>query len=148
MAKDPNAPIPLARYRGVVESTGEVIDIDAPAVRGRRRKGRRKMYGLVDLEMQARLELTGQEWTVLHTIMAAVNGETNEARISIVEIAERLNIAQSNVSRIMKTLRDRRIIFTLRIGVHRVNTHLMFRGSNQDWDIATETEREPQWVRS
>lgn len=105
------------------------------------------MYGLVDLEMQARLDLTGQEFRVLHTVMAAVNSETNEAAIGVKQIAETLMIPAPGVSRIMKTLRDRRIIFTLRQGVHRVNTHLMFRGSNQDWDIATDTEREPQWER-
>lgn len=147
MPKEPHNIVPLARYRGTNAATGEEIDIDAPAVRGRRRRGRRKVYALVDIEMQARLELTGQEWRVLHTIMASVNAETNEARVAIAEIAERLDIPSSNVSRIMKTLRDRRIVFTLRQGVHRVNTHLMFRGSNQDWDIATDTEKEPQWER-
>lgn len=105
------------------------------------------MYALVDIEMQARLELTGQEWTVLHKIMAAVNGETNEAKITVGDIARELDVAQPTVSRVMKNLRDRRIIFSTNARTHRVNAHLMFRGSNQDWDIATDMEREPQWTR-
>lgn len=139
--------IPMTTHEAVNQATGEVLDLAMTALRGRRRKGRRKMYALVDLEMQDRLELTGQEWAVLHKIMASVNAETNEARITVAEIAERLGIAPSNTSRIMKTLRDRRIVKTLRGGVHRVNAHLMYRGSNQDWDIATDTEKEPQWTR-
>lgn len=105
------------------------------------------MYALVDLEMQARLELTGQEWTILHHIMAAVNGESNEAKITVGDIARELDIVQPTVSRVIKHLRDRRVIFSIDARTHRVNTHLMFRGSNQDWDIATETEREPVWAR-
>lgn len=132
---------------GVVRGTGEVLDVEIPAKRGRRRKGRRKVYAMVDLESLDRLELTGQEWDVLTRLMRAVNQETNEARIGVVEMAQDLGIAQPNVSRIMKTLRERRIIETLRQGVHRINSHIMYRGSNQDWDDATDVERAPLWRR-
>lgn len=105
------------------------------------------MYAMVDLESLDRLELTGQEWAVLHRLMRAVNQETNEARVGIMEIATDLDLHAPAVSRVMKTLRERRIIETLRQGVHRVNSHIMYRGSNQDWDDATDTEREPLWRR-
>lgn len=136
---------PMTRYRGVVESTGEVVDIDAPAVRGRRRKGRRRVFALVDLASLDRLELTGQEWSVLTRIMRGVNPETNEAALSIEQIADDLGIHQASVSRCFKVLRDRRIVMTLRRSVHRVNSNIMFRGSTQDWETVSAIEKEPLW---
>jgi DNA-binding transcriptional ArsR family regulator len=138
---------PMTRYVGIVGSTGEVIDIEAPAIRGRRRRSKRKMYAMVDLESLRDLELTASEYAVLSHVMGAVNAETNEASITLAEIADQLRIAESGVARTMKSLRDRNIVVTRRQGVHRVNSHIMFRGSNQDWDIATDTEKEPVWKR-
>jgi hypothetical protein len=138
---------PMTRYRGVVQSTGELVDVDAPAIRGRRRRSRRKVYAMVDLESLDQLELTGAEWRVLHRLMRATNVETNEARIAVREVALDLSMAEPNVSRVMRELRDRRVVHTLRQSVHRINPHIMFRGSNQDWDIATDTEPEPVWSR-
>lgn len=105
------------------------------------------MFALTDLESMDRLELTGAEWSVLHRIMRGVNTETNEARLSVQEIADDTGMARPNVSRIMKALRERAIIYTLRDGVHRVSTHLMFRGSVPDWDEATDVEPTPIWKR-
>ena len=138
---------PMTRYVGVVGSTGEVIDIEAPAIRGRRRRSKRKMYAMVDLEALRELELSAAEYAVLTHIMGAVNAETNEAAIMLSEVAAQLGIAESGVARTMKSLRDRNIVVTRRQGIHRVNSHIMFRGSNQDWDIATDTEKEPVWKR-
>jgi predicted transcriptional regulator len=137
---------PLAHYTGIVGSTGEVIDVVAPAVRGRHtRKGRRKVFAMVDLESLDRLQLTGSEWRVLHRIMRAVNPETNEARVVLTEIADEMGVKNPSVYRTMRELRERRIVVTRRQGVHKVNPHIMYRGSNADWDIATEYEPEPIW---
>lgn len=145
MATEPTIEQPTTRYRGVVESTGEVVSIDAPAVRGRRRKGKRRIFALVDLAALDRLMLTGQEWTILHRLMRSVNPETNEAVITQAEIAEDLGFMPSRVGQVFKTLRERHIVFTLRNRVHRINYHLMFRGSTQDWEIVSASEREPLW---
>lgn len=106
------------------------------------------MYALIDLESLADLELTASEYAVLAKIMAAVNAETNEASITLAEVAAQLSVAESSVARTMKSLRERNIVITRRQGAHRVNSHIMFRGSNQDWDIATDTEKEPVWKRA
>lgn len=143
----PENVIPMTTTVGVVRGTGEVLDVEIPAKRGRRRNGRRKVYAMVDLEALDRLELSGQEWEVLTRLMRAVNQETNEARVGVTEIGMDLGIAPQSVSRAMRTLRERRIIETLRQGVHRVNSHIMYRGSNQDWDDATDLERMPLWRR-
>lgn len=103
------------------------------------------MFALVDLVALTRLELTGQEWTVLHRVMRGVNPETNEAPLSMQEIADDLEIHQASVARCFKVLRDRRIIFTLRRSVHRINAHIMFRGSTQDWETISAVEKEPLW---
>lgn len=147
MASNTENDPPLTRYRGIVESTGEVIDIDAPAVRGRRRRGKRRPFALVDLASLDRLELSALEWRVLHRIMRAVNPETNEANIYQAEIAEDLGVPHPSVSRAYRTLCDRRVVFRLRRGVHRVNTNIMFRGSTQDWNTISTTEKEPLWRR-
>lgn len=136
---------PTARYRAVIPETGQVLDIDGPQLRGRRRKGKRRAFALVDLLSLVRLELTGREWDTLHQIMRAVNPETNEAAITQQEMADYLNIRPANIGRTIKTLRDRYIITTLRPGVHRVNAHIMYRGSTQEWEINSASEREPLW---
>jgi len=138
---------PMVRYQAIDRATGEVTDIDGPAFRRGKKRGRKRMFALMDVETFRRLDLTGQEWRVLHEIIANINADTNEARVSRAEIAERLDIAPPNVTRIMRNLRDRRIVKTLRNGVHRVNAHLVFRGSVPDWDTVTESEREPVWHR-
>lgn len=147
MKPPPENVVPMTTKTGVIRDTGEVFDYLTPAKQGRRRKGRRKVYALTDLESLKRLQLSAQEWSVLHVVMAAVNPETNQAAIGVNQIAEELDILAPAVSRVMKTLRERRVIETLRQGVHRVNSHIMFRGSNQDWDDATDIEREPLWRR-
>lgn len=138
----------MARTPAYNHDTGEVLELSIAQPRGRkRRKGKRKMFALTDLESLALLDLTGAEWRVLTRIMRAVNPETNEARITQTEIAEELSMAQPNVSRIVKMLRERRILFALSASGYRVNAHIMYRGSNLDWDTATDNEVEPVWTR-
>lgn len=132
-------------HLGVVRDTGEIVDVEMPVTRGRKRKGRRKVYALLDLESIDRLKLRASEWSVLHRIMREVNPETNVARVTQTEIADDLGMHQSGVGRAMKELTDRRIVYTLGYAAYKVNSHIMFRGSNQDWDIATDTEEEPEW---
>ncbi len=132
---------------GVVRETGQIMDVDVPVRRGRKRKGRRKVYALMDLESLDRLELVGAEWEVLSRIMRAVNPETNIATIQQKIIAEDLHMASSNVNRIIRALRERRVLFDVVGGAFRVNAHIMYRGSNQDWDMATDIEEEPEWTR-
>lgn len=105
------------------------------------------MYALIDLESLDRIELVGGEFEVLSRIMRSVNPETNIAYVLQRVIAEDVHMAQPNVNRILRALRERRIIFDVADGGFRVNSHIMFRGSNQDWDIATDSEEEPEWSR-
>ena len=138
----------MTTRQGVVRSTGEVLDVEFPATRARRRRGRRKVYAMVDLEVISDLELSGAEWRVLGRIMRAVHPETNLASVTARTIAEDLQLDESNVAKVIRALHTRHILETKTRGVHRVNPHIMYRGSNQDWDIATETYPEPIWRRA
>ena len=144
---EPETEMPMTRFRGVVPSTGEVIDIDAPAARGRRRKSKHRVFALADMGALARLEMTGREWDFFWTVARHLNPETNEARITLSEIADNLGMQRQNASKMSTELRKRGILITLRRGVHRINAHLLFRGSNLDWDAVTISEREPLWRR-
>jgi len=103
---------------------------------------------MVDLEVLDQLELSAAEFAVLTRVMRAVHPETNEAHVTLQEISHDVVMARPNVSRVMRDLRDRRVLYTEARGLHRVNPHIMFRGSNQDWDVATETAKEPIWRRA
>lgn len=144
----PSNVIPLTHHSAVVQSTGEVLDLTMSARVGKRRKAKRKMYALMDLESLAQLQLRTSQWRVLTRLMRAVNPEDNQARISLTEIGEDIGMARSNVSRVMRELVDRQIVFMVRLGQWRVNAHIMYRGSNADWDIATDTDPEPTWGRA
>jgi DNA-binding transcriptional ArsR family regulator len=138
---------PITTRTGVVRNTGEVVDVEFPAAHGTRKKGKRKVFAMMDLEALDRIELSRAEWEVLTRIMRSVNPETNEAGVQIRQIALDVGMAQSNVSRIMKDLRDRRVVYTLRQGQHKVNPHIMFRGTTDDWGNVTFTHPEPIWRR-
>ena len=103
------------------------------------------MFALLDIESIDRLKLTALEWEVLHRIMRAVNGETNEAAITVGRIATDLDRPQPSVSRALTALRDRHIVYSGAPGTFRVNAWLSFRGSNDDWNIAMDNETEPIW---
>lgn len=134
-------------HQGINHATGEIIDVAMPATRGRRRKGRRKVFAMVDLEALDQLELTGFEWRVLHAVMRRVDVETNWSHFTVVGLARALGVASPSISRVLRELRGRRIVETLEPGIHRVNPHIAFRGSNQDWDTATDSHPEPLWRR-
>lgn len=138
----------MTRYHAIIPETGEVVDIEGPAFRRGKKRGKRRVFALMDLDALQRLELTAAEWRVLHYMMGKVESDSNECRVARAEIATGLGVAPPNVTRVLQTLRARRIIFTYRYAVHRINAHIMFRGSVQDWETLTDTEPEPIWGRA
>ena len=137
----------MARMRGRVDETDQSVTIDV-ARRRKRKKGWRDHVMLTDIDMMAKLELTGAEWRVLHCLMAFIQEKGGvEARVSVRELSERVGIAEPNVSRMFKLLRERRIILTHRIGVHEVNPWLAYNGDFDSWSTETEKWDEPIWSR-
>lgn len=138
----------LVHTPGYITATGEEVTVMIPEKRAARRRTRRRVYGLIDLEAMARLEMTAAEYQLLFQIASHVNLETGEARVTVREIARRLGRASSNVSNTLAALRERRIVTSPRPRVHVVNPHLLYRGSNKEWDIAMESVvGEPRWRR-
>jgi hypothetical protein len=137
----------LARFRGRVEETGQSVVMDVPR-RRKRKKGWRDHVSMVDVGVLTRLQLTGLESRVLWMIVKHVPEKGgNEARCTLAEIADETGIAGPNVSRIMKTLRDRRLLHTERQGVHHVSPWLAWSGDFDSWNAEAEKWPEPIWER-
>jgi len=103
---------------------------------------------MVDNDVMQRLEMTGSEYRVLWAIASHVpksGGST--AYVQVSELAEELGIQQSFVSRILRVLRDRRIITTVRTGQHKINPWIMWNGMMDDWVDESEGYPEPIYSR-
>jgi DNA-binding transcriptional ArsR family regulator len=147
MERDSNV-VSMARMRGRVDETNQTVSIDVPR-RRKRKKGWRDHVMLTDIDVMARLDMTGSEWRVLHGLMAFVQEKGGvEARVSVSELADRISMAAPNVSRIFSALRDRHIVRTLRPGVHEINPWLAYNGDFDSWNAETEKWAEPIWVRN
>lgn len=107
------------------------------------------MFALVDMSRMSELVLTTTESRVLWCICDSLSkGSGSIARIGTGEIAERTGILSQNVSKTLRSLRDRRIITRERNGVWAVNPWLIYAGSAEDWEAATDGHPEPEWSRS
>lgn len=144
--------IPLRRgdraIKGFVTETGEEVTSFIPDRRGRKRKARQKHMSMVDVDVMARLELSQYEARVFWKMMTHVPPRSGSvAFVTVKQLSEETGIHRVNVSKTLKTLRDRRIIRTLRAGQHHINTHIAFSGSFDDWNATDGTEAEPLWTR-
>lgn len=140
----------MVRFNGHVVDTGQSVQVEAPR-RRKRVRGTRERVALLDLNNMARLELSGLEYRILIAIAAAVpeKGGTG-AFITGTEIAEKVSSTQPAVSRALKSLRERRVIFKPdgRIGRYQVNAWLMFNGDFDSWAAETENTPEPIWAKN
>lgn len=139
--------VSLHRLRGSVDETGQRVTMDVPR-RRKRKRGWRDHVSLLDVGVLNRLDLSALEYKVLFALMQFVpeKGGT-EARVSIAEIAETVGVLAPSVSRIMRDLRDRRIVRTPRNGVHEVNPWITYSGDFDSWNAETENWPEPIWLR-
>lgn len=139
--------VSIARLKGHVVETGQVVEINAPR-RRKRKRGWRDHVGMIDLGLMSRIELSGLESRVLMAIMAAVPEKGGaDAFCTMQEIADRLDVKPSSAARVFKTLQDRLVISKVRQGRWHVNTWLMYNGDFDSWNAEAEKEPEPIWVR-
>lgn len=104
---------------------------------------------MVDNQVMMRLEMTGSESRVLWSICNHIprsGGST--AFVLVSEIAKELGIAQSGVSKIIKELRRRRIIVSVRTGEHIVNPWILWNGQMDEWVDESEQWVEPIYSRN
>lgn len=140
------------RGEGVNTETGEVIEIAGQiAAQGRRhqkKQRRHPVFALVDMSRLTDLELTQHESKVFWAIADSLTKDSGSiARIGTGEIAERVSLAYSNVGAALTSLKRRRIIRRERVGVWAINPWLIYAGSAEDWETATEAAPQPEWTR-
>lgn len=134
--------------KGFDDETGASITAFIPSPKGRNRKARQKQMSMVDVSVMDRLELSIYESRIFWKMMTHVPTKTGTiAYCSVKQLAEETGIHRVNVSKTLKSLRDRRIIRTIRPGQHHINTHIAFSGSFDDWNATDGTEAEPVWHR-
>ena len=103
---------------------------------------------LADWGLLSRLELTGMEFRVLAAFMSYVpekGGAT--AFCTLQEVADMVGSKLPNVSKVVKDLRGRNVVWRERNGRWRVNAWLVFNGDFDSWNTDAEEDPEPVWVR-
>lgn len=147
MARDESNVVSMARVRGTVDDTGQRVTMDLPR-RRKRKKGWRDSVSLVDVGILTRLELSGLESRVLWMIARHIPEKGgNEARVALAEVADKTGIHPSDVSKIVRTLRARHLLRTVRRGVHEVSPWLLWSGDFDSWNAEADKWPEPTWVR-
>lgn len=137
----------MARMRGQVDETGQRVTVEVPR-RRKRKKGWRDHVSQVDIGVLTRLELSGLESRVLWMIVKHIPERGgNEARCTLAEVADETGIAAPNVSRIAKTLRDRHLLRSERLGKHYVSPWLAWSGDYDSWNAEADSWPEPIWMR-
>lgn len=149
MATNEPPVVSIAHLRGTVDATGETVTIQAPR-RRKRRAGWRDHVAMADLGNLTKLELSGLEYRVLFAVMRAVpekGGRT--AFVTMEEIAEQIGSTTPSVSRAIKSLRERNIVWRpdSRIGRLNVSAWLMYNGDFDSWNMEAEKDPEPLWTR-
>lgn len=148
MPKGANDIVSLARVRGRVDETGQTVSMDVPR-RRKRKKGWRDHVSLMDIGVMTRLDLTGAEYRVLFCLLRHVPEKGGvEAHASIAEIADELTMKAPSVSRVLRDLRDRHIVRTIRQGKHEINPWLAYSGDFDSWNAETDGWPEPIWIRN
>ncbi len=139
----------FATLHGKVDATGDSVTIVAPR-RRKRKRGWREHVAMIDLDCVKRLELSGLEYAVLFAVMAGVPEKGGRvAFVTVGEIAEAAHSTTPSVSRALKSMAERNIIWRPdnRTGRLAVSAWLMFNGDFDSWAVEVEMDPEPVWTR-
>jgi DNA-binding transcriptional ArsR family regulator len=162
----------IEKEEHVNEETGEVrrvLEIYEPDVeavgphRGRPKKGttrtrvinsRRgergkvtKKWAYVDAESMSLLDLTRQEYRVFQFLMGKMEQPSGEIRVTGAYIARSIGMTPANVSKSMKSLRERLIIIPEGLGIWRMNSWIAYMGEYKKWYPAAMDDEEPYWTQ-
>ena len=148
-------PTDLSQYRrerkiGEVAEDGTTVMGPAPRA-GNRRRAKKKGHrvALIDLDVLMRVEMTLAEWRVFTTIARHIPDRGGiEARVTVGEIADLIDMKQPNVSRVIADLVRRDLIIRgERQGVWYVNPHILYNGEFAEWNDILDNYIEPQVSR-
>ena len=135
------------------EATGEVIGITGqldPTAGRRHRKSQRRhtVFLLTDHPRMHQLDLTGQQWRAFWAVVSVMHKDSGTlARVNTGEVAETAEMSTSQASSVLTSLVSRRVLIRAGLGVWKVNPWLVYAGSAEDWETATDETPEPQWER-
>lgn len=136
----------ISTLKGTVDATGEEVTVQQ--YRTTKRKGRRKTVSMMNIDTMKRLQLSNQEYRVLFALLGAVPEKSGTiAYCTLAEIAHETGIHPSNLTKVMKGLRERNIVKTVRRGKHHINSHIAYSGSFDQWGTEDTSEPEPIWHR-
>lgn len=105
---------------------------------------------MIDLDCIKRLELSGLEYAVLFAVMSNVPEKGGRvAFVTMQEIADAAHSTTPSVSRTLKSLAERNIIWRPdgRTGRLTVSAWLMYNGDFDSWNMESELDPEPVWTR-
>jgi DNA-binding transcriptional ArsR family regulator len=70
-----------------------------------------------------------------------------ESHCTLAEIAADVGVLAPSVSRVVKDLRGRNLVRTIRQGKHEINPWIAYNGDFDSWNSEAEDWPEPTWVR-
>lgn len=108
--------------------------------RGRKKPGEgwsHKVWGMIDMEVAAKLSLSAREFSVLLTIAAKVENKINIAHMSQAEICRATGMDSGNVARIVRKLVGRNLLIRQDRDHWMISPWLYYRGSSPEWEEAT-----------
>jgi len=141
-------PNPVRLLTGEVLETGQTVIVEQPQRLGKTKARKKKRMSMINVDAMTRLELTTREARVFWNLVSHVPSRSGSvAFVLIGQIADETGIHRVAVSQIMRDLRDRRIVTTLRLGQHQINANIVYNGSFDDWNDADVLELDPIWRR-
>jgi DNA-binding transcriptional ArsR family regulator len=136
----------------------EPVEEEAGPHRGRPRKGTTrtrvthgrvgkvtKRWAYVDAESMMLLDLTRQEYRVFTFMMGKMESPSGEIRVTGAYIARSIGMTETNVSKTLKSLRERLIIIPEGLGIWRINSWIAYMGDYKKWYPAAVDDEEPYW---
>ena len=105
-----------------------------------------KKWAYVDAESMSMLDLSHQEYRVFSFMMGKMDQPAGEIRVTGAYIARSIGMTQNNVSKTMKSLRERLIIIPEGIGIWRMNSWIAYMGEYKTWYPAALDDQEPYWT--
>lgn len=144
-------PVRLERVRtlrGQDVETGATVLV--PVFGHKKKKTKeRKVVSMVNVGTMKRLELSTMENRILWVLLDHVPERSGTVSfVQVSQIAKETGIHPANVSKVMKALRDRRIVKTIRQGQHHVNAWIAYSGDFTSWSLDEDIEPEPIYVRN
>lgn len=105
-----------------------------------------KKWAYVDAESMAMLDLTHQEYRVFSFMMGKMEAPAGEIRVTGAYIARSIGMTQQNVSKTLKSLRERLVIIPEGLGIWRMNSWIAYMGEYKKWYPAAMDDPEPYWT--